>query len=525
MPLTGSPVTFSCTVTAGFARKPTGGIYDTPAIPTALSNVYVNFTTGDDSRTLTQAQNPATPWKTVQKCKANLAVGRHFHLAGGDFVGYNEYIGGAVSGTATNPIVWRQWAGQAAAVMRGGNTGDGIPAIWVVGTTSHHWVVDLTIHPQSGCRAINMSGNTLNQGWRYIRLDWKGDQFIYQADDFLFYDCTDGHTTGNVATNSGDAIVLYKSTNVRYFRHTFTGKAYHAFATVGLVTGGAAFACSGILFFDCNIKNTPAGGFNVNGNGNSTSLLWNYVHDVGTILEGGSPGSRAGIFINAPDCVVAFNRVSRCHDGIKLASYTYGGVVQKCNNVRTYHNTVSRCDGKPIGLYCASGQNPNTDCIDNRIENNIFWDNQLGTLTGDPVANEGLFGYYQGIYYGIWIETFHASQDWTTGIGTNLFRNNVVHMKAGGSAGRFAVWLRDSGSAPPSFTYATAAAFAATYATSANNITTDPLLVDTLADPPDLHIGASSPAIDAGFAITDPETVSYLSTAPDCGYAERLGSD
>nr|MBA3283836.1 hypothetical protein [Nitrosopumilus sp.] len=66
---------------------------------------YFSSTTGDDSRTATQAQNPSTPWKTVKKLNAYFS-----YLAPGDFVLFKRgetFYGGIViskSGSSGSPI-------------------------------------------------------------------------------------------------------------------------------------------------------------------------------------------------------------------------------------------------------------------------------------------------------------------------------------------------------------------------------------------------------------------------------------
>lgn len=72
------------------------------------TNYYISVALGDDSRTPLQAQNSATPWKTVNPIKANYTL-----LVPGDSVlfrrGETHIASGirpTVSGTAMAPIVW-----------------------------------------------------------------------------------------------------------------------------------------------------------------------------------------------------------------------------------------------------------------------------------------------------------------------------------------------------------------------------------------------------------------------------------
>ncbi len=78
--------------------------------PTAASALdYYVSTTGSDTYTSTQAQNPATPWKTILKADRSVTAGATIH------VGAGSYTGGfttSKSGSATSPITYisdTQW--------------------------------------------------------------------------------------------------------------------------------------------------------------------------------------------------------------------------------------------------------------------------------------------------------------------------------------------------------------------------------------------------------------------------------
>lgn len=82
-------------------------------LPTSTGPVHYVSTTGDDSRTKAQAQNPATPWLTVQKLLDNLIAGDIGEVAAGTYVapGLGRHELNARSGTSGSPITVRAAAG------------------------------------------------------------------------------------------------------------------------------------------------------------------------------------------------------------------------------------------------------------------------------------------------------------------------------------------------------------------------------------------------------------------------------
>lgn len=77
---------------------------------------YVNATGGNDSRTTTEAQNPATPWLTITKAEDNMVAGDRVNVANGT---YDERVTITTSGTPANPITYYGNATGTGVVMRG----------------------------------------------------------------------------------------------------------------------------------------------------------------------------------------------------------------------------------------------------------------------------------------------------------------------------------------------------------------------------------------------------------------------
>ncbi|HXC05330.1 MAG TPA: right-handed parallel beta-helix repeat-containing protein [Bacteroidia bacterium] len=137
------------------------------------SNYYFSTTTGDDTRTFTQAQNPATPWKTITKLNFWFN-----HFQPGDSILFNRGDGfpGTISiqksGTTSLPIVLSAYGNKTLALPI--ITGFITPSAWVsissgiwqgsctgCGTTVNSVLVNGT--PQAMGRYPN--ANTSNKGY------------------------------------------------------------------------------------------------------------------------------------------------------------------------------------------------------------------------------------------------------------------------------------------------------------------------------------------------------------------------
>lgn len=90
-------------------------------LPAAAVNWYLSTTSGDDSRTAAQAQNPATPWKTI--AKMNTVLGSGGSVAAGDSILFRrgETFPGSLiirrSGTSSARIVVSAWGAGAKPII------------------------------------------------------------------------------------------------------------------------------------------------------------------------------------------------------------------------------------------------------------------------------------------------------------------------------------------------------------------------------------------------------------------------
>lgn len=82
--------------------------FSTVKVYAAGNTYYVSNSTGDDTRTTTEAQQRNTPWKTIQKAADHLQAGDTCIILAGT---YRESVVPANSGTDGNPITYKADAG------------------------------------------------------------------------------------------------------------------------------------------------------------------------------------------------------------------------------------------------------------------------------------------------------------------------------------------------------------------------------------------------------------------------------
>lgn len=140
-------------------------IYNPLSPPTPLRTIYVDWDNGDDSRTASQAQSEATPWKTLSKHEANAVAGDLVLVkdrsgqtsTGGDSaVGYEpttatEHLFSGVNGTAANPIVVKAYPGHRPVIRPPAGSTPGSVIGRALGIDSQYWCfVGLDLYHSSG---------------------------------------------------------------------------------------------------------------------------------------------------------------------------------------------------------------------------------------------------------------------------------------------------------------------------------------------------------------------------------------
>src|SRR4051812_36948298 len=90
------------------------------SIAAYATNYYFSSVSGDDSRSLNEAQNSQTPWKSLSKLNAIMPL-----LAAGDIVSFKsgEVFDGTIlltkSGTSNSPITFTSYGAGAKPVISG----------------------------------------------------------------------------------------------------------------------------------------------------------------------------------------------------------------------------------------------------------------------------------------------------------------------------------------------------------------------------------------------------------------------
>jgi hypothetical protein len=84
------------------------------------NNYYFSSSTGDDNRSSSEAQNPSTPWKTLQKLNSflsNLNAGDYVYFKRGDV--FNGSIVVTKSGSTGMPITFTAYGNGSKPIISG----------------------------------------------------------------------------------------------------------------------------------------------------------------------------------------------------------------------------------------------------------------------------------------------------------------------------------------------------------------------------------------------------------------------
>ena len=191
------------------------------------NNYYFSSSNGDDSRSSVEAQNPATPWKTITKLNSfagNLNAGDNILFQRGEIFYGSITIG--KSGTAVNPIRFGAFGTGAKPVISGFVTVSGWTNI-----AANIWESNSTVSTLASCNVISINGANAAMGrlpktgyWNIGSTngnnitdaenlnasinDWTGAQVVLRKYRWILDKYTITSASGNTVnfTNGGDAI-------------------------------------------------------------------------------------------------------------------------------------------------------------------------------------------------------------------------------------------------------------------------------------------------------------------------------
>jgi len=419
---------------------------------------------GDDGRTAEQAQDPKTPWKTLDKMTAELAKakpGARYLLKRGDSWDVPKRI--RIPDTppdANNPVLIGAYGEGNQPVLRMGFTGDQatllFPASRLIVQDLHlqglrkSWAIFYHAH-KGGVEHLALRNLTI-EGFDlgiYPASETRGNRFIFVEDCRVYDNARWGWLGG-----SGDHFL-------------FRGNEFHHNGTGPILEHNIYFDANAVLFEDNHIHHASGIGINTH-NASDIIIRRNDLHD-----NGRSPGGAIGISWNAKGDVIRHILIERnnFHENflgmwlIQVEDLTVrnnlfrnqdysAAAYQGMHGLQFLHNTF--CNNKSA-LLSESSDRPSTGIL---VANNIFSHDGAGGL-------------------------IYARQKDERDLSNMEWRNNLYHY-AGANEGKAA-----------SFGSRVITQKALVEAVAdAGAVYGDPLFVD--ANQGDFRLKRSSPAIDRG---------------------------
>ena len=483
------------------------GMYAAPAVPgTPLRTLYVDGSTGDDTRTGTSA---ADAWKTLGKANSSVRAG-DLVLVSGSFT--NEQIAPAASGTATDRIVYR-----AADANQLPTLATNATAISLVSRS--YIVIDGLDVQQSGGDAIYMS--SANNDWiRNVKFHTAGTSRIWTSSDNRIEDCTfDTAASPLMYARDGDN------------RNVFARNAFlNATVSFGMGDNTAAPSRDNV-FFANDFVNHRGGSIDLTGLAENTLFECNSIHESGIDKTAGmqgpdQPEAGAGpaLTLSASNETIRYNRFyANKWEVIRLQA------IGDCTNATSVHDVndnliqqnVFYDNGGPNVRIMNSGPGPSgcggatplwADTKGNRIENNLYW-------KGSEFCDFHFCDVPQNTIYAVVFGFYHTEQNnWptgATGLNGNIIRNNFIGRDTA-TAGTD--WMKWEGyTYPGTHAYTLAEAEAKFPGEITGNSELDPIYRDP--DAASFEPMPGSPAIDFGAPL---DGMTFEGAAPDPGRYELV---
>lgn len=434
------------------------------APPIINTKVYYVATSGDDSRTLNQAKNPATPWKTIQKAANNMIAGDTLIIAGGTYTG-KITIPVTCNGTVTSPTVFRNKPGDSV-IVEGNNTG-----------AVYEGLINLI-----GCSNITLKGiKAQNSGW--YGFDVEGGSNIAQN---IFIDsCSTFNTLASgIYCNKTDKLII-SNNNIRKAcqRPTRETNGNGTQEDISVVTS-SNFLITKNEVWDSNVPGTAGGeGIDAKGGSHDGEISNNYVHDIiplGIYIDAGS-GEEYNIRV--------FNNLLISTGGFGVAGELGG----HAHEIFIYNNIVK--ESKSSGLvFQATGNGKFTNVY---VVNNTFYNNCVNTT----LSFIGDIGNYS-----------------TNTANSNIvIKNNILYNNTPTGRYLFSIWhnLPNTHVISNNAFYVFKPSNNGTNSFNAANLTAADVLTDPLFNNPfnnDFSIQASSPVINKGVPITLPASTTLMFT-------------
>lgn len=315
--------------------------------PTINAQVFhVSGATGNDSRSATEARNPATPWRTIQKGVSSLPGGATLVISGGV---YNEkvVVPASANGTAQAPTVIRSKDGETA----------------------------------------TLDGQNVGSQWEGL-VQLKDNQYItlkgLRAQNGFWYGFA-GETSGNILIDSCSTFntrasgIYVKTTSNLTIRRNNVRKACQEAGRDA--NGNGAQECITVAAVqNFTITNNEVwenmvvgeGGEGIDAKGGSTNgeISQNYVHDLAELGIYVDAGSRESHSIR-----VHANRIINCAGGLFVAG-ELGGTAR---DIYFYNNLI--VNGTNSGFQFQS--TGNGQFVNIYVVNNTFYNNGQKGFSGD----------------------------------------------------------------------------------------------------------------------------------------------
>ncbi|WP_373494388.1 right-handed parallel beta-helix repeat-containing protein [Aquiflexum sp.] len=301
------------------------------------TRIYVALS-GDDSRSKTEANNPLTPWKTIQKAVDNISAGDTLFIAGGT---YHEKVAvtGTASGTAAKPTLIRNMPGQTV-ILDGKNEGNQWESLFKITSAEH----------------IEVRGLKAKNGFWY---GFSADETNNIKFDSLFTDNT--RASGIYARVT--SFIEITNNNIRRAcqaqERDAQGNGTQECITVGRTDN---FKISHNEIWDVPLTGEGGEGIDAKGGCFDGEISHNYVHDI----------ERVGIYLDAGsheeyNIRVFSNRVINCGGGLSVAGELGGHI----RDIYLYNNIlVNNTRSGVLFQNIMNGRFSNIYIVNNTLFNN-----------------------------------------------------------------------------------------------------------------------------------------------------------